>query len=97
VFWSDKTTPCVAKVELGNGSDGNASLASLLVRAATEKENDQCIITLFGSEITTASFAMYTFSIAVLVQALALISFSSVADHGWLYIIDHTSMADGMA
>lgn len=82
VFWSDKTTPCVAKVELGNGSDGNASLASFLVRAATEKENDQCIITIFGSEITTASFAMYTFSIAVLFQALALISFSSVADHG---------------
>jgi MFS transporter, UMF1 family len=84
VFWSDKTTPCVAKVE-----PGNASLASFLVRAATGKENDQCIITLFGSEITTAGFAMYTFSVAVLVQALALISFSSVADHGWLYIIDH--------
>lgn len=36
----------------------------------------------FGIDITTASFAMYTFSIAVFVQALSLVSFSSFADHG---------------
>ncbi|KAI9054839.1 hypothetical protein LZ554_001983 [Drepanopeziza brunnea f. sp. 'monogermtubi'] len=32
--------------------------------------------------MTTSSFALYTFSIAVFVQALALVSFSAVADHG---------------
>lgn len=37
---------------------------------------------ILGAEVTTASFAMYTFSIAVLVQALVLVTFSSVADHG---------------
>jgi UMF1 family MFS transporter len=59
---------------------GNAT-ATLLSRVSKE-ENNQCIIHIFGGEVTTASFAMYTFSLAVLVQALSLISFSSVADYG---------------
>jgi MFS transporter, UMF1 family len=50
--------------------------------ASRAEENNQCIIHIFGGEMTTASFAMYTFSLAVLVQALSLISFSSVADYG---------------
>jgi UMF1 family MFS transporter len=33
-------------------------------------------------EINTASFAMYTFSISVLIQALLIISMSGAADHG---------------
>lgn len=33
-------------------------------------------------EINTASFAMYTFSISVLLQALLVVSISSAADHG---------------
>ena len=35
-----------------------------------------------GIDINTASFAMYTFSISVLVQALLIISMSGAADHG---------------
>lgn len=35
-----------------------------------------------GADINTASFAMYTFSISVLVQALLIISMSGAADHG---------------
>jgi MFS transporter, UMF1 family len=50
--------------------------------ASRAEGNNQCIINIFGGEMTTASFAMYTFSLAVLVQALSLISFSSVADYG---------------
>lgn len=42
----------------------------------------QCIIHLFGAEINTASFAMYTFSISVLVQSFLIISISAAADHG---------------
>jgi UMF1 family MFS transporter len=52
------------------------------MRATEPKENGQCVIRVFGTEVTTASFAMYTFSVAVFVQALVLVSFSSVADHG---------------
>jgi UMF1 family MFS transporter len=51
-------------------------------RATNDKNESQCVIQPFGKDISTASFAMYTFSIAVLVQAVVLISFSSVADHG---------------
>ena len=42
----------------------------------------QCIVTMFGVEINTASFAMYTFSISVFLQALLIISMSGAADHG---------------
>jgi UMF1 family MFS transporter len=40
------------------------------------------VIYFLGMEINTASFAMYTFSISVLFQALLVISISCAADHG---------------
>ena len=82
VLWSDKITPCIAKAAPNDGTSRLASAASLLIRATERKENSQCVIRIFGTEVTTASFAMYTFSVAVFVQALVLVSFSSVADHG---------------
>ncbi|KJZ76598.1 Autophagy-related protein 22 [Hirsutella minnesotensis 3608] len=42
----------------------------------------QCVVYVLGLEINTASFAMYTFSISVLVQALLVVSISCAADHG---------------
>ena len=71
----------MAKAASNAGPAVNATVIALLPRTAKE-EGNQCIIHLFGSEITTSSFAMYTFSLAVFIQALALVSFSSVADHG---------------
>jgi UMF1 family MFS transporter len=44
--------------------------------------NQQCVVDILGMEINTASFAMYTFSFSVLVQALLIISMSGAADHG---------------
>lgn len=73
VLFSDKSTPCV----LPKASQ------SLPARASdSARDPDQCLIHLFGTDTTTASFAMYTFSLAVLCQALVLISFSSFADYG---------------
>ncbi|KAK2005098.1 autophagy protein Atg22 [Colletotrichum falcatum] len=46
------------------------------------KADGQCIVYVVGIEINTASFAMYTFSISVLLQALLVVSISSAADHG---------------
>jgi UMF1 family MFS transporter len=40
------------------------------------------VVSVLGLQVNTASFAMYTFSLAVLVQALTLISFSALADYG---------------
>ncbi|KAI0102352.1 autophagy-related protein 22 [Hypoxylon sp. NC0597] len=47
-----------------------------------DNSNGQCIVTVLGIEINTASFAMYTFSISVLLQALLVVSISCAADHG---------------
>ncbi|KOS22003.1 Autophagy-related protein 22 [Escovopsis weberi] len=45
-------------------------------------EDGQCIIYVMGMQINTASFAMYTFSVSVLLQALLVVSISCAADHG---------------
>ncbi|KAK5104263.1 hypothetical protein LTS08_002150 [Lithohypha guttulata] len=73
VLFSDKSTPCV----LPKVSQAFSARAS-----DSTRDPDQCLIHLLGTDTTTASFAMYTFSLAVLCQALVLISFSSFADHG---------------
>ncbi|KAK9848434.1 hypothetical protein MYU51_016645 [Penicillium brevicompactum] len=49
--------------------------------STNDAANGQCVVPVFGLEINTASFAMYTFSLAVLIQALTLISFSALADY----------------
>jgi len=73
VLYSDHTTPCV----------GPVSAAELLKRVTDgARDPDQCLIHLFGTDVTTASFAMYTFSVAVLCQALTLVSVSAFADYG---------------
>ncbi|KAL2183793.1 autophagy-related protein 22 [Thermothelomyces heterothallicus CBS 203.75] len=48
----------------------------------TGGEGGQCIVYVLGMEINTASFAMYTFSVSVLIQALLVVSISCAADHG---------------
>jgi MFS transporter, UMF1 family len=49
---------------------------------SAKEEQGQCVVYFLGLEINTASFAMYTFSISVLFQALLVISISCAADHG---------------
>jgi UMF1 family MFS transporter len=72
VLLSDPTMPC------------KASLASepSIWAAKPKPENAQCIVHILGTDINTASFAMYTFSISVAIQALLIISMSGAADHG---------------
>lgn len=78
VLWSDRTTSCMAK----KAAEGPGEAAAMLFSRATESNDNQCVVKVLGVEMTTSSFAMYTFSIAVFVQALALVSFSSTADYG---------------
>ncbi|KAI0600286.1 autophagy-related protein 22-like protein [Biscogniauxia sp. FL1348] len=66
VLLSDRTTPC---------SDSSK-------KHAGSHKDGQCIVSVLGIEINTASFAMYTFSISVLIQALLVVSISCAADHG---------------
>ncbi|KAM3427951.1 hypothetical protein NHJ13734_008790 [Beauveria thailandica] len=46
------------------------------------KDDGQCVVYVLGLVINTASFAMYTFSVSVLAQALLVVSISCAADHG---------------
>ncbi|CAE6429760.1 unnamed protein product [Rhizoctonia solani] len=47
-----------------------------------QPDPNQCIIHLFGIRMASSSFAMYTFSISVLLQSLVIVSMSGAADHG---------------
>lgn len=71
---SDKTTPCV------NITPPNATTSA--PPKHPHNELPACVVYVLGAEINTASFAMYTFSISVLVQAVLIISMSAAADHG---------------
>ena len=71
-------------------------MALLLHHPVRRAEDDggQCMVHFLGKTTTTSSFAMYTFSAAVFVQALVLISFSSVADYGESIPIVSMPLAD---
>lgn len=58
----------------------------------TARDGEQCVVGVMGLQINTASFAMYTFSLAVLIQALTLISFSALADYGKVSRLHHSRM-----
>jgi UMF1 family MFS transporter len=72
VLASDGITPC------GSSSSRPPGLSP---HPGSSKEGT-CVIYVLGMQINTASFAMYTFSLSVLFQALLVVSISCAADHG---------------
>lgn len=77
VLLSDRQTPCSASWQsLGAATEPSESPKH------GHKELPACVVYVWGAEINTASFAMYNFSISVLIQALLIISMSGAADHG---------------
>ena len=71
MLFSDLTTPC---------RPSERSDHSLTPRF---QNGDRCVFQLFGLWwVDTASFALYVFSLSVLLQALVVISMSGAADHG---------------
>jgi UMF1 family MFS transporter len=76
VLKSDGVTSCVEPVK--------QAAKFLLQRAEEAVRDDICVVDIFGAKIATSSFALYTSSLAVGVQALVLISISAIADHGGL-------------
>jgi UMF1 family MFS transporter len=67
VLLSDHETPCGDSSKKHHGAGRNEG---------------QCVVSVLGVDINTASFAMYTFSISVLLQAVLVVSISCAADHG---------------
>ena len=84
VLLSDRTVSCSAGFKATTPAEFPKPILSYDAAKARYPRADkgQCIINFFGANINTASFAMYTFSISVLVQALLIISMSGAADHG---------------
>lgn len=86
VLLSDKTTPCSATRNASQSILSSDPLGHLFGSSAYEthavSSSGQCVIHILGTEINTASFAMYTFSVSVFVQAILIISMSGAADHG---------------
>lgn len=80
VLLSDKATPCSSTWDISLQSWGSAR--QLNQSNPSHPHSSQCVIYLLGIEINTASFAMYTFSMSVLIQSLLIISMSGAADHG---------------
>lgn len=81
VLLSDPSIPCKStKPTVNPGPSFSTNALGALF--APNPEKGQCVVHILGIEINTASFAMYTFSISVLIQALLIISMSGAADHG---------------
>ena len=81
----DRTKPCAGSSHWGQLPPNSTHLLAGRDEAQSPPSRGaigQCVITFLGAEINTASFAMYTFSISVFVQALLIISMSGAADHG---------------
>ena len=79
---TDRSKPCKgSSLDVSPYPHSGTNQTRIHHRAPNE-EVGQCIINFLGADINTASFAMYTFSISVLVQALLIISMSAAADHG---------------
>ncbi|KAL4874183.1 hypothetical protein BDV12DRAFT_159272 [Aspergillus spectabilis] len=76
VLFHDKKTPCTATWKVPETSRAAWGLS------LTVSGSSQCVIYILGVEVNTASFAMYTFSVSVLIQAMLIISMSGAADHG---------------
>ena len=82
---SDRSKPCTGTSHSLpiSAPARNSTLVHEFIRSRPPTgEKGQCIIQFLGKDINTASFAMYTFSISVLIQALIIISMSGAADHG---------------
>ncbi|PWW75149.1 MFS general substrate transporter [Tuber magnatum] len=83
VLLSDKSTPCGSSPGSGPGLGPGAG-------GIEDGQAGQCVIYLLGWEMNTASFAMYTFSLSVLLQSFIIVSISGAADHAayrkWLLL-----------
>lgn len=79
VLLSDKSTPCMKDPNMARPGNWTSTTDNNSISAPGK---GQCVITFLGADLNTASFAMYTFSLSVLMQSLIIISMSGAADHG---------------
>lgn len=76
VLLCDRETPCRTKFPPSNRDHNH------VFSRPNKHELPACVIRMGKLEINTASFAMYTFSISVLVQSLLIVTMAGACDHG---------------
>ncbi|KAF3902596.1 hypothetical protein ABW21_db0208124 [Orbilia brochopaga] len=76
----DPTVRCTSSESLANGPGGTSGEGNGVRRDGGS--TPVCVVDIFGMEVNTASFVMYTFSLSVMFQAIVIISMSGAADHG---------------
>lgn len=76
VLVKDHLTPCVSDSIENPGFPPPGEVAP------SPQNPTECVVYVFGKYIDTSSYALYTFSISVLVQTLVVISMSGAADRG---------------
>ncbi|KAL8825431.1 MAG: hypothetical protein Q9191_004423 [Dirinaria sp. TL-2023a] len=82
VLLSDRSRPCQPVFRHPAVINSTAPARRQIELRAAHGDQKQCIFKFLGRDVNTASFAMYTFSFSVLIQALLIISMSGAADHG---------------
>ncbi|KAL8764828.1 MAG: hypothetical protein Q9209_007860, partial [Squamulea sp. 1 TL-2023] len=84
VLLGDRSRSCTSTLDQPSVAVINSPDSTLLAErgSSPRPEASPCVIQLLGTDINTASFAMYTFSISVFIQSLVIISMSGAADHG---------------
>lgn len=82
VLLSDKSRPCQPAFKPPKLINGTTPAHDLSTSRKSHGDQNQCVFPFLGRDVNTASFAMYTFSVSVLIQALLIISMSGAADHG---------------
>lgn len=82
VLAHDHTKSCRAHGIERSLDSSRASFVRGDLHDPASRKGAQCVFSLLGWEMNTASFAMYTFSISVLIQALLVVTMSGAADHG---------------
>ena len=80
VLLHDRSKSC--KTSFGIQNSHSAKGWSQQTRKPHGDSGQQCVFSFLGTEMNTASFAMYTFSLSVLIQAILIISMSGAAGHG---------------
>jgi UMF1 family MFS transporter len=83
VLAHDHTKSCRAHgIERSLDADSTSIFSRGDLHDPASRKGAQCVFSLLGWEMNTASFAMYTFSISVLIQAILVVTMSGAADHG---------------
>jgi hypothetical protein len=97
VYAYDRLTPCTADLNITSHSLSTSTSASLFsgpdfTALGVGEDKTRCVVHFLGiTWMDSSSFALYTFSISTLLQAVLVVSMSGAADYGILSLERRTN------